>query len=49
MSEVEQMTPQQLREFIQSEIQKVGLVIEVSDGDNLLELIDMRPINDIPQ
>ena len=47
VSELEQMTPQQLREFIQSEIQKVGLLIETDDG--LLELIDMRPLTTTKQ
>ena len=43
LSEVEQMNPAQLRQFIQDEIQKVGLVIELTDGSDLLELVDMRP------
>lgn len=47
VSELEQMTPQQLREFIQDEIQRCGLVLEMDDG--LLELIDMRPLTTTKQ
>ena len=46
MSEFDQMTPDQLKEYIRAEIQKAGTII---DMDGLIEFVDMRPLTTTKQ
>ena len=46
MSEFDQMTPAQLKDYIRAEIAKSSTVIDL---DGLIEFVDMRPPTDIPQ